>query len=268
MRVCVRLLLPIVDFLLATGVICSAQSTSAKAEFDMGVSAYKQARYEEAIGYFRQAVLRDPAFVPAHLHLASAYAQQYIPGVDAPENNLMGQQAIAQFEQVLGLEPTGDQQVTALKGIAYLYLNMRQFERAKEYDRKILELEPNDPETYYAIGVTDWTESYQLRMEQRAKLNLKPDEPLIATGECWNFRAENEERVKDGIEMLTKAISIRQTYDDAMAYMNLMYRERADIQCGDTRAYRSDIKTADKWVDVTIATKKGKEAPSSPAHKR
>jgi tetratricopeptide (TPR) repeat protein len=255
MRVRLRLLLPLVGFWLSTVLICSAQTESANAEFDMGVSAYKQAKYEEAVGHFRQAVMLDPAFVPAHLRLASAYAQQYVPGVDVPENNEMGQQAIAQFEQALALNPACDQQVSALKGMAYLFLNMKQFERAKEYDRKILKIEPNDPEIYYAIGVIDWTESYQLRMEQRAKLNLKPEGTLIDAPECWDVQAKNEERVKDGIEMLTKAISLRETYDDAMAYMNLMYRERADIRCGDTRAYRADIRTADQWVDATIATK-------------
>jgi tetratricopeptide (TPR) repeat protein len=100
-----RLLLPMVGFWLATVLTCSAQTVSAKAEFDLGVSAYKQAKYEEAIAHFRQAVLLDATFASAHLHLASAYAQQYIPGVDTPENNQMGQQAIVQFEQVLGLEP-------------------------------------------------------------------------------------------------------------------------------------------------------------------
>jgi hypothetical protein len=56
--------------------------------------------------------------------------------------------------------------------------------------------------------------------------------------------------------MLNKAIELRHDYDDAMAYMNLMYRERADIQCGDAKAYAEDLKTADKWVDVTLAVKK------------
>lgn len=268
MRPRFRLLLSIVLFWLAIVLTCNAQTVTANAEFDLGVSAYKQAKYEEAVQHFRQAVLLDPTFAPAHLHLASAYAQQYIPGVDSPENNQIGQQAVGQYSQVLALNPTLDQQVSALKGIAYLYLNMKQFERAKEYDGKILEIDPDDPQTYYAIGVIDWTQSYQLRMEQRAKLNLKPDEPLIGTAECWKVRAENEERVEDGIEMLTKAISIRQTYDDAMAYMNLMYRERADIQCGNTRAYRSDLRTADQWVDVTLATKKAEAASSSRAHNK
>jgi hypothetical protein len=43
-----------------------------------------------------------------------------------------------------------------------------------------------------------------------------------------------------------------------MAYMNLMYRERADIQCGDPKAYTADIKSADSWVDMTISVKERK----------
>jgi hypothetical protein len=37
-----------------------------------------------------------------------------------------------------------------------------------------------------------------------------------------------------------------------------MYRERADIQCDDPAARSEDLKTADEWVDKTMATKKAK----------
>ena len=43
-----------------------------------------------------------------------------------------------------------------------------------------------------------------------------------------------------------------------MAYLNLMYRERADIQCADPAARSEDLKTADEWVDKTMAIKKQK----------
>ena len=46
--------------------------------------------------------------------------------------------------------------------------------------------------------------------------------------------------------MVRKAIELKPDYDDAMAYMNLMYRERADIQCGDPKANASDLKSADR----------------------
>ena len=140
---------------------------------------------------------------------------------------------------------------------------MKQLGTAKEYHRKLLEIDPDDPETYYTIGVIDWTETYQPGMEVRTKLGLKQAKALINTTECWDIRAKNEELIKEGIESLTKAISLRPDYDDAMAYMNLMYRERADIQCGDRKAYADDIKTADKWVDVTMTTKKAKAERTS-----
>ncbi|MGC2450465.1 MAG: hypothetical protein WA477_22635, partial [Candidatus Sulfotelmatobacter sp.] len=53
-------------------------------------------------------------------------------------------------------------------------------------------------------------------------------------------------------------IELRPDYDDAMAYMNLMYRERADLECDDLVARANDLRTADEWVDKTLAVKKAK----------
>lgn len=253
-----RLPLSIASFWLITVFTCNAQNLNAETELDLGVSAYKQAKYEDAIRHFEKAAALDPTSVTPHLYLGTAYAQQYLPGADNPYNNQIALQSVTQFEQVLALNSTLDQRLSSLKGIASLYFNMKKWDSAKEYHRKVLSIDPDDSETYYAIGVIDWTEAYQPRMEVRAKIGLKADKTLINTTECWDIRAKNEERVKEAIEMLTKAISLRSDYDDAMAYMNLMYRERADIQCGNGKANADDIRTADKWVDVTIATKKAK----------
>ena len=54
--------------------------------------------------------------------------------------------------------------------------------------------------------------------------------------------------IQEGIDNLNKALQLRPDYDDAMAYMNLMYRERADVQCDDPSARAADLKTADEWV--------------------
>jgi hypothetical protein len=54
-----------------------------------------------------------------------------------------------------------------------------------------------------------------------------------------------------------------------MAYMNLMYREKADLECGDPSTREQDLKTADDWVDKTLAVKKAKaekaSAPTAPS---
>jgi len=60
------------------------------------------------------------------------------------------------------------------------------------------------------------------------------------------------------MDSLSKALDLRPDYDDAMAYMNLMYRERADLECDDAAARTADLKSADDWVDKTMATKKRK----------
>src|SRR3984893_6383021 len=189
----------------------------ARDQLNKGVASYKNARYEEAIDHFQQAVSLDPGLLNARLYLATAFAQQYIPGVDAEDNNRLGQQAIDQYKSVLEHDPKN---VNSVKGIAYLYLQMRKFDDAKSYYRKAMEMDPNDPEPYYSVAVIDWTQSYQPRMEERAKLGLKPGERLKDKKVCQNLRDAHQDVVKDGISMLTKAIELRPDYDDAMAYLN------------------------------------------------
>jgi tetratricopeptide (TPR) repeat protein len=235
----------------------------ARDQLNKGVGSYKNAKYEEAISHFQQAVELDPSLLNARLYLATAYAQQYIPGADTPDNNRNAEQAIDQFKQVLDQHPGRDQQITSLKGIASLYFNMKKLNDAKEYHKKVAELDPNDPETYYSIGVIDWTEAYQPRMEERAKLGLKPDQPLNPKDKdqkkvCEQLASKSSDVVKDGIDNLNKALQLRPDYDDAMAYMNLMYREKADIECDDAAARAADLREADSWVDKTMATKKAK----------
>jgi len=227
----------------------------ARDQLNKGVQSYKSAKYEEAIDHFQKAVSLDPGLINARLYLATAYAQQYIPGADTEDNNRMAQQAIDQYKAVLERDPKN---VNSVKGIAYLYLQMKKFEDAKQYYRKASELDPNDPEAYYSIGVIDWTQSYQPRMEERSKLGLKPEEPLKDKKVCNALRQKVQDIIQDGISMLEKALQLRPDYDDAMAYMNLLYRERADLQCDNPAARAADLKTADEWVDKTMAVKKAK----------
>jgi hypothetical protein len=100
-------------------------------------------------------------------------------------------------------------------------------------------------------------------MEERAKLGIKPDENLNAKNKdqkkvCEELKAKNMPAITEGIDSLNKAIQLRPDYDDAMAYLNLMYREKADVECDDPAARQEDLKTADQWVDKTLSTKKAK----------
>ena len=61
----------------------------ARDQLNKGVQSYKNARYEEAISHFKRAVELDNKLLNARLYLATAYAQQYIPGADTEDNNRM-----------------------------------------------------------------------------------------------------------------------------------------------------------------------------------
>jgi tetratricopeptide (TPR) repeat protein len=236
----------------------------ARDQLNKGVTAYKNAKYEEAIDHFQRSVALDPSLINAKMYLATAFAQQYIPGADTPDNNKMAEQAIEQYQKVLDMPGAArDQKVNSAKGIAYLYLNMKKFDDAKKYYRMAGDLDPNDPEPYYSVGVIDWTACYQPRMEERAKLGMKPDEELNPKNKdqkkvCDELKVKNMPAIQEGIDSLNKAIQLRPDYDDAMAYLNLMYREKADVECDDLNQRQEDLKTADSWVDKTLATKKAK----------
>jgi tetratricopeptide (TPR) repeat protein len=235
--------------LLATG--CS--KLKARDQLNKGVQAYKNLKYEAAIENFKKAIELDPALVNAQLYLATAYAQQYIPGADTPENNRFAEQAIVEYQKVIASDPKN---VNSIKGIAYLYLQMKSFEKAKEYYRKASEADPSDPEIYYSIAVIDWTQSYQPRMEERAKLGMKPQDALTDKTVCGKLRDSNLAGVDEGMKMLDKALQLRPEYDDAMAYMNLLYREKADMTCESKEERASLLKSADDWVKKTMDTKK------------
>jgi tetratricopeptide (TPR) repeat protein len=235
--------------------ILMSQATEVHTELELGVLSYKAGEYEEAMQHFQRAVATDPKNINARLYLATAYGQVYIPGADVIDNIRRGELAIEQYQRVMEID---DRNLNAIKGAAYLELTMKKFQAAKKLYQTASEVDPNDPEAYYSVGVVDWTQTYQPRMVVRAKIGLKPEQGLIQHPECWQIRDRNKALVDEGIQVLKKAIDLRRDYDDAMAYMNLMYRERADIQCGDMKANAADLKAADDWVDMTLAIKKRK----------
>jgi len=242
----------------------------ARDQLNKGVKAYKDNHYEEAINRFQEAVRLDPGLINARMYLATAYVSQYIPGIDSPENLRTAQQAIEEYQKVIDANPSRDQKVNSAKGIAYLNLQMKKWDEAKKYYRMASDLDPSDAEPYYSVGVIDWSACYAPRMEARAKLGMKPDEHLSAKNKdqkalCQELKAKNSASIQEGIDSLDKAIKLREDYDDAMAYMNLMYRERADIECEDEAARAADLKTADSWVDKAMQAKQARAAKAAAA---
>lgn len=154
------------------------------------------------------------------------------------------------------------QNLSAIDGIGSLLFQMAgtpsfdpdMMRESKSFHRKHIALKPEDPEPYYWIGVIDWTLAFRANGLYRARDKLGvhgrqvgEDEPLPA--EVRNeYTREYEPTIEEGIESLPKAIQLRPEYDDAMAYLNLMYRRKADIV--ETKTQRDElIKMADDLID-------------------
>src|SRR5947208_15052889 len=149
MKTSVRVLAVIaVGLAMLSTVACN--KLQARDQLNKGVQSYKSAKYEESIDHFQKAVTLDPGLINARLYLATAYAKQYIPGADTEDNNKMAQQAIDQYKAVLERDKKN---INSVKGIAYLYLQMKKVEDAKSYYRKAAEMDPNDPALHYSIDV-------------------------------------------------------------------------------------------------------------------
>src|SRR5260221_4191940 len=105
----------------------------ARDHLNKGVQAYKNSKFEQAIDHFQQAVALDPTLINARLYLATAYAQQYIPGADTPDDHRNAEQAIEQYKQVLQVDPW---KINSIKGHAMLYLHAQKFDMPKELSNK------------------------------------------------------------------------------------------------------------------------------------
>jgi tetratricopeptide (TPR) repeat protein len=147
---------------------------------------------------------------------------------------------------------------------------MKDFEKAEEWHRKRIKIledeaaaDPNkaiDPaaaDSYYTIGVIKWTESYTPRLEARAGLGMKAEDPGPISDATirQELAATAVPKIEEGITALDRALEINPDYADAMAYLNLLNRERADF-AESSEDYESYLAKADDWVQKTLATKK------------
>ncbi len=265
----VEKLAPVVALLLAACLCTGCNKLKARDQLNKGVMAYRNAQFAEAIDHFQRAVSLDPTLLNARLYLATAYAEQYVPGGDTPDNVKTGQQAIDAFQQVLQVDSNN---ANALGSIGQIYYEMKDYDKAKDYQLRLMKTEPNNPDSYYWIGVLDWQPAYKNDMLLRQKLNLimpkdpsKPDvlPPLPAKARD-QLATQNASLVDEGMQSLEKALQLKPDYADAMSYLNLMYRQKADLEASPD-AREADLAKADGLVSKALALKKAAAAKAAAA---
>jgi tetratricopeptide (TPR) repeat protein len=189
---------------------------------------------------------------------------QYIPGADSEENMQNARAAEQEFLRVLEKDPNN---TLAIESIASLHYNQAQGgtiehkiqkldEAAKWYSR-LSQVDPKNKTSQYSLGVITWAKWYPKLMEARNKLGMRPEDPGPIKDKKVRdqLKAEWLEPVNQGIQHLEQALQIDPEYDEAMAYMNLLIRERADL-ADSPEQYKKEIEIADNWVQKALDTKK------------
>jgi predicted Zn-dependent protease len=231
----------------------------ARDQLNKGVDAYKSARYEEAIGHFQKATQLDPNLPMAKTYLATALAQNVVPGLDTPENLQTAQQSISIFQEVLDKDP---KDVNSLKQVAGIYFSIKKYPEAKEWQKRVLAVDPKDPEAAYTIGVIDWTLAHVNALKELVPAginddgegNVKAPKKVLQT-----LKDENAGLVEEGLQYLNQAVANRANYDDAMQYLNLIYRRKADVDYADPAAVKEDVASAKEWTTKAMGTRKANE---------
>jgi len=210
----------------------SCAKLQARDNLNKGVRAFRDTHYENAVSYFKKAVELDPDLTTAEIYLGTAYAQQFVPNGRGEDNDKNAKLAIQTFEDVLKHDPAN---VNAVAGLASIYQNTQDLQKAHEYYVKYATLDSTNPVPYYAIGSLDWIIVYD-------KNNPPPPE-------------DQTKLIDEGLTNLDKALALNQDYEDAMTYKNLLYREKARLSDNEEDKKKLTAQ-ADEWFNKALETRK------------
>lgn len=239
-----------------------------------GTQAYAAGQTEGAIEDFKEAMALDPDLLTAQLYLATAYQGEYVSGVTSDQNMRNANQALTEYKDVLSKDPKN---TTAMDGIGSLLCAMATtpyapdtFLEAKTYWEKHIQAAPDDPEPYYWVGFIDWTIAYRANMKLRADYNHEnikkqiKDDQALPSNLRDQFSTSEGQTVDEGIEYMKKAMERRPDYDDAISYLNLLDRQKADLVANNSE--RDDLlKQADDLMEQVKQIKQ-KKAAAQPGH--
>ena len=97
------------------------------------------------------------------------------------------------------------QDMATLQQLGNLAVGQGDLDAALRWHRRRIELEPESPEGYYALGVMAWQFSYHGRVSDERRPAL----------------------LDEGLQDVQRALELRPDYYEALIYANLLYREKA-----------------------------------------
>jgi tetratricopeptide (TPR) repeat protein len=138
------------------------------------------------------------------------------------------------------------------------------FNEAAEWNHKLIDVDPTNKQAYYTLGVIAYDKWHPALVLAELNLKMRPEDPgpLKDKKVKEELKKEWGPSLDEGIMDLQKALDIDKDYADAMAYMNLLIRERAFL-VDDKAEYDKEVNTANDWLQKTLDTKKANAAKAA-----
>ncbi len=233
----------------------SCRKIEARMEIKAANEAYQKEEWETALQHYLRAQQIDPSFPELDRMIGYSQIGLYVPDDKTPKNEQHADAAIKQLSLYLKKKPDDriardalinmylnanrtsqaidyfrnyltehPTDIEAVKSVATLYAKQGNFNESLNWYNKICILQPNNPEAWYVFGVVCYE-----------KVAKNPPTDV------------NEKRaiIEKGKDALQRAISLKPDYAEAMAYVNLLWRQQALTETDPLKA-QEDIAKANE----------------------
>jgi tetratricopeptide (TPR) repeat protein len=269
-------------------------------KIQQGNQFYRDGQYKEAHAAFEEAEQYVPDFWVLWLNKGYNCRQLIIPGAKTPESLNASKCALDSFKRLQELKPEdprgellyiqtlfdsdkfeelskmyeeryqkNPRDIDNITGLIQVYTKWGKTDEALEWYTKKAEVQANDAEAQYAVGVFIWQ---QLQShgggQDKATFDPRPDPnnpkakkkvpPPWGVGDIVS--QQRVDLADKGIEYLQKALNLRPKYFESMVYMNLLYRQRSFSLFDDPPEWQKSIDKAKEWMCKSIETQ-GKAPP-------
>lgn len=258
---------------LAAPLLAGCQRIQARYELKQGNRFYLNENYRQALEQYEKGLRLDPTATFAYRSVGLAAVALFRPGVRNAENEKYADEAVEAFRKYLVDYPTDE------KVREYMISTLMNAERHDEALKELRAEAERNP------GKTGVNQAIVMTLAKAGKLDeayawatrpgVTPDAQVLYSiaVACWD-KAYHDPMldtvargtvVETGLQAAKRAIDLKPDYFEAMAYYNLLFREKAKLELDPVKA-QEWIAEADKWRDrakALIDAQKAKEAAAA-----
>ncbi len=266
-----------------------------------GNKLFKEGQYKEAIALFEEAEKFVPNLPVLWLNKGYTCRQMVIPGAKTPDSISAAKCALSAFKRLQELAPNdargellyvqtlfdsdefetlvkmydekfkqNPRDIDAVTGLIQSYSKWNKLEESLEWYSKKAEIQANDPEAQYAVGVYIWQNlSLKGGGPEKAQFDPRPDpnhpreQKAPPPGAYGDIVSQQRVDLADtGVKYLEKAVELRPKYHEAMTYLNLLYRQKSFALFDQPAEWQKAVDKALEWQKKSLITQ-GKVVPAS-----